>query len=325
MAADLGWLAIGLIALVIGSEWLVKGGSRLAAGLGISPILVGLTVVSIGTSMPELAVGLRAAASGNGSLAVGNIAGTNIVNVLLILGLSALIRPLSLHLRTLKLDLPMMTAAALLLWLLAADGTLAMSGGAVLTVGALLYTAVLIVSARRESQSVQAEFADEYATPVVNGRSRATMARDLALLLVGIVVVVIGADWLVGGAVGVAQTFGVSDAFIGLTVVAIGTSAPELATTLVATFRGERDIAIGNLLGSSVYNILLILGLTVLGAGRALHLDPDLVRIDIPLMALVALVCIPILLTGRRVSRREGGAMVAAYLAYLTFLVISQT
>ena len=325
MAADLGWLAIGLIALVIGSEWLVKGGSRLAAGLGISPILVGLTVVSIGTSMPELAVGLRAAASGNGSLAVGNIAGTNIVNVLLILGLSALIRPLSLHLRTLKLDLPMMTAAALLLWLLAADGTLAMSGGAVLTVGALLYTAVLIVSARRESQSVQAEFADEYATPVVNGRSRATMARDLALLLVGIVVVVIGADWLVGGAVGVGQTFGVSDAFIGLTVVAIGTSAPELATTLVATFRGERDIAIGNLLGSSVYNILLILGLTVLGAGRALHLDPDLVRIDIPLMALVALVCIPIFLTGRRVSRREGGAMVAAYLAYLTFLVISQT
>lgn len=126
---------------------------------------------------------------------------------------------------------------------------------------------------------MQAEFADEYATPVV-GRSRGTMARDLALLLVGIVVVVIGADWLVGGAVGVAQTFGVSDAFIGL---------------------------------------------TVLGAGRPLHLDPDLVRIDIPLMALVALVCIPIFLTGRRVSRREGGAMVAAYLAYLTFLVISQT
>ncbi|MFA5710184.1 calcium/sodium antiporter [Mycolicibacterium sp.] len=324
MAADLGWLAIGLIALVVGSEWLVKGGSRLASGLGISPILVGLTVVSIGTSMPELAVGLRAAASGNGSLAVGNIAGTNIVNVLLILGLSALIRPLSLHLRTPKLDLPMMTAAALLLWLLAADGTLAMSGGAVLTVAALLYTAVLIVSARRESQSVQAEFADEYATPVI-GRSRGAMARELALLLVGIVVVVIGADWLVGGAVGVAQTSGVSDAFIGLTVVAIGTSAPELATTLVATFRGERDIAIGNLLGSSVYNILLILGLTVLGAGRPLHLDPDLVRIDIPLMALVALVCIPIFLTGRRVSRREGGAMVAAYLAYLTFLVISQT
>lgn len=325
MAADLAWLTIGLIALVIGSEWLVKGGSRLASGLGISPILVGLTVVSIGTSMPELAVGLRAAASGNGSLAVGNIAGTNIVNVLLILGLSALIRPLTLHLRTLKLDLPMMTAAALLLWLLAADGTLAMSGGAILTVGAFLYTAVLIVSARRESQSVQEEFADEYATPVVNGRSRATIGRDLAWLLVGIVVVVIGADWLVNGAVGVAQSFGVSDAFIGLTVVAIGTSAPELATTLVATFRGERDIAIGNLLGSSVYNILLILGLTVLGAGRALHLDPDLVRIDIPVMALVALVCIPIFLTGRRVSRVEGGTMVAAYLAYLTFLVVAQT
>ncbi len=325
MAADLTWLAVGLVALVIGSEWLVKGGSRLAAGLGISPILVGLTVVSIGTSMPELAVGLRAAASGNGSLAVGNIAGTNIVNLLLILGLSALLRPLTLHLRTLRLDLPMMTAAALLLWLLAADGTLAASGGAVLTVAAILYTAVLIHSARRESRSVQAEFADEYARPPGAVRARGAILRDLALLLVGIVVVVIGADWLVGGAVGVAESFGVSDAFIGLTVVAIGTSAPELATTLVATVRGERDIAIGNLLGSSVYNILLILGLTVLGAGRPLHLDPDLVRIDIPVMALVALVCIPIFLTGRRVSRLEGGAMVTAYVAYLTYLVIAQT
>ncbi|CAJ1582390.1 calcium/sodium antiporter [[Mycobacterium] wendilense] len=325
MAADLTWLAVGLVALVIGSEWLVKGGSRLAAGLGISPILVGLTVVSIGTSMPELAVGLRAAASGNGSLAVGNIAGTNIVNLLLILGLSALLRPLTLHLRTLRLDLPMMTAAALLLWLLAADGTLAASGGAVLTVAAILYTAVLIHSARRESRSVQAEFADEYARPPGAVLARGAILRDLALLLVGIVVVVIGADWLVGGAVGVAESFGVSDAFIGLTVVAIGTSAPELATTLVATVRGERDIAIGNLLGSSVYNILLILGLTVLGAGRPLHLDPDLVRIDIPVMALVALVCIPIFLTGRRVSRLEGGAMVTAYVAYLTYLVIAQT
>lgn len=324
MTSDLAWFAIGLIALVAGSDWLVKGGTRLASQLGISPILIGLTVVSIGTSMPELAVGLRAAASGNGSLAVGNIAGTNIVNLLLILGLSALLRPLVFQLRTLKLDLPMMTAAAVLLWLLASDGTLSMSDGAVLTVCAIFYTAVLIYSARRENQSVQAEFAEEYAGLVAGAPVRRTLLRDVRLLLVGIVVVVIGADWLVRGAVGVAQDFGVSDAFIGLTVVAIGTSAPELATTLVATFRGERDIAIGNLLGSSVYNILLILGVTVIGAGRALQLDPTLVRIDIPVMALVALVCIPIFLTGRRVSRLEGGAMVAAYLGYLTFLVVGQ-
>ncbi|CAJ1502429.1 calcium/sodium antiporter [[Mycobacterium] burgundiense] len=324
MTSDLAWFAIGLIALVAGSDWLVKGGTRLASQLGISPILIGLTVVSIGTSMPELAVGLRAAASGNGSLAVGNIAGTNIVNLLLILGLSALLRPLVFQLRTLKLDLPMMTAAAVLLWLLASDGTLSMSDGAVLTVCAIFYTAVLIYSARRENQSVQDEFAEEYAGPVAGAPVRRTLLRDVTLLLVGIVVVVIGADWLVRGAVGVAQDFGVSDAFIGLTVVAIGTSAPELATTLVATFRGERDIAIGNLLGSSVYNILLILGVTVLGAGRALQLDPTLVRIDIPVMALVALVCIPIFLTGRRVSRLEGGAMVAAYLGYLAFLVVGQ-
>lgn len=327
MAADLAWFAAGLGALIVGSEWLVRGGARLAAMLGIPPILVGLTVVSIGTSMPELAVGIRAASDGNASLAVGNIAGTNIVNLLLILGLSALIAPLVLEMRTLRLDLPMMTAAAVLLWALAADGRLSFVEGVVLTVGAVAYTVVLVFSARRESRAIQAEFAGEFAVPEDEpaAATRRDLLRSLGLLIVGIVVVVVGADWLVDGAVGVAKAFGVSDAFIGLTIVAIGTSAPELVTTIVSTIRGERDIAIGNLLGSSVYNILLILGVTVMASGRVLELEPDLVRIDIPVMAVVALACIPIFLSGRRVGRGEGGAMVAAYLAYVTFLVMTQT
>ncbi len=327
MAADLAWFAAGLVALIIGSEWLVKGGARLAAMLGIPPILVGLTVVSIGTSMPELAVGIRAASEGNASLAVGNIAGTNIVNLLLILGLSALIAPIVLEMRTLRLDLPMMTAAAVLLWALAANGTLSPIEGVVLVLGAVVYTLVLIFSARRESRAIQDEFAGEFAVPRDEPpeATRRDLIANLALLIIGIVVVVIGADWLVNGAVGVATAFGVSDAFIGLTIVAIGTSAPELVTTVGSTIRGERDIAIGNLLGSSVYNILLILGVTVVASGHVLELEPDLVRIDIPLMALVALACIPIFLSGRRVGRGEGGAMVVAYLAYLTFLVLTQT
>jgi cation:H+ antiporter len=221
----------------------------------------------------------------------------------------------------------MMPAAAVLLWVLAFNGTLSFGEGAVLVAAAIVYTVVLIRSARRESRAVEAEFAGEFAVPADEPAvtARRELLWNLALLIGGIVVVVIGADWLVGGAVGVAQAFGVSDAFIGLTIVAIGTSAPELVTTIVSTIRGERDIAIGNLLGSSVYNILLILGITVLASGRVLELEPDLVRIDIPVMALVSLVCIPIFLSGRRVGRGEGAAMVTAYLVYLGFLVATQT
>lgn len=326
MGANFLWFLAGLAALIIGAELLVRGGAKLAAQLGIPPILVGLTVVSIGTSMPELAVGIRAAAEGAGSLAVGNIAGTNIVNLLLILGLSALIRPLALQLRTLKLDLPMMTIAALLLWLLASNGILSLFEGTVLVACAVLYTVILVRSARLETPAVQEEFASEYAPPRRNGavwRNEHAL-RHMVFLVGGIAVVVIGADWLVSGSVGIAREFGISEAVIGLTIVAIGTSAPELVTTLVSTVRNERDIAIGNLLGSSVYNILLILGATALAAGRPLELEPQLVRVDIPLMALVALVCIPVFISGRKVSRLEGGVFVVAYVTYIGYLLSTQ-
>lgn len=327
MIADLAWFAAGLAALIIGAEMLVRGGSRLAAALGIPPIIVGLTVVSIGTSMPELAVGVLAAAEGNGSLAVGNIAGTNTFNLLFILGLSALLRPLSMQMRTVRFDLPVMTGAALLLWLLAADGVLVRGDGAVLVTAAIVYSALVIHTSRRESRPVQDEFVGEYSddhgdAPPVSGRRRLTW--DTALLVIGIAVVVIGAEWLVDGAVGIARDFGVSDAFIGLTVVAIGTSAPELVTTVISTIRNQRDIAVGNLLGSSIYNILLILGITALVPAHGLGLESDLVRVDIPVMVAVALACVPIFISGRRVSRLEGAAMVAAYVGYLAFLLLTQ-
>ena len=324
MLANIAWFLSGLTALIVGAEVMVKGGSRLAARLGISPIVVGLTVVSIGTSMPELAVGVVAAGQGSGALAVGNIAGTNVVNLLLILGLSAVIAPLVLQLRTIRFELPMMAAAALLLWALAADGVMSRVDGAILLTGAVAYTAAVILSARRESREVFDEFSDEYghvATVAVRNQT----LRELMMLVGGVALVVAGADWLVDGAVGMAREFGVSDALIGLTVVAIGTSAPELATTVVSTLRGDRDIAIGNLLGSSIYNIALILGVTCLVPAHGLLLPSSLVRIDIPIMVIVALACIPIFITGRRVSRGEGIAMVTAYGAYLVFLLATQT
>lgn len=326
MTGSAGWFIVGLIALAIGSEVMVRGGAQLAARLGISPMLIGLTVVSIGTSLPELAVGVTAATEGSGALAVGNIAGTNVVNILFILGLSALIRPLAIGQRTLRFDLPVMAGAALLLWLLAADGVLSRLDGLILACGAVVYTVALILISRRESRATVAEYAEAFPQPDEPAKAGGgSLFQHAATTFTGIAVVILGAEWLVGGAVGIARELGVSDALIGLTIVAIGTSAPELVTTVVSTVRGERDIAIGNLLGSSVYNILLILGITCLVPAHGLALTHNLVSVDIPIMVAASLVCIPIFVTGRRVHRAEGAAMVAAYLGYLTFLLATQT
>ncbi|MDH6194582.1 cation:H+ antiporter [Mycobacterium frederiksbergense] len=329
MTSSVGWFVIGLIALAIGAEVMVRGGAQLASRLGISPMLIGLTVVSIGTSLPELAVGVTAALEGSGELAVGNIAGTNVVNVLFILGLSALIRPLAIAQRTLRFDLPVMAGAAVLLWVLALNGVLSRLDGAILVCAAIVYTVVLVRMSHRESRQVAAEYAQAFPArpePGQQGKPEGSSTlRYVAMTVVGIVVVIIGAEWLVHGAVGIARGLGVSDALIGLTIVAIGTSAPELVTTIVSTVRGERDIAVGNLLGSSVYNILLILGVTCLVPANGLSLTHNLVWIDIPLMVVACLACIPIFVSGRRVHRAEGAAMVAAYLGYLVFLVATQS
>ncbi|KUI25688.1 sodium:calcium antiporter [Mycobacterium sp. IS-1742] len=326
MLTNAAWFLAGLTVLAVGSEVMVRGATALASRLGVTPIVIGLTVVSIGTSMPELAVGVIAVGEGTGALAVGNIAGTNVVNVLLILGLSALLVPLALQMRTIRSELPVMAGVAVLFWLLAADGLLSRLDGTILVTCAVGYTVAVVQSARRESRQVALEFADEFGPgavgTVMTGGRGAVM--DVVMTVGGIALLVVGADWLVDGAVGVSRELGVSDALIGLTVVAIGTSAPELMTTVISTLRGDRDVAIGNLIGSSVYNILLILGLTCLVAD-GIALPESLVRIDIPIMVTVALACVPIFLSGRRVSRGEGGAMVVVYLGYLAFLLSTQT
>jgi cation:H+ antiporter len=321
MLVNVLWFLAGLAYLVAGAEVMVRGGAKVASRFGISPIVIGLTVVSIGTSMPELAVGVVAAVEGNGALAVGNIAGTNVVNLLLVLGLSALLMPLALQMRTLRFELPVMAGAAILLLILAVDGVLSRFDGFVLTVGAFVYTVAVVRTARRESQDTTTEFTQAYPKSAAPERT----ALHVGMTLAGIALIVIGAERLVDAAVGMAREFKVSDALIGLTVVAIGTSAPELVTTIVSTLRAERDIAIGNLLGSSIYNILLILGITCLVPAHGLALPAQLVRVDIPIMVAATLICIPIFITGRRVGRFEGGAMVAAYVAFLAFLLATQT
>jgi cation:H+ antiporter len=289
----LGWFVLGLAALIGGAELMVRGGSRLAGQLGVTPLVIGLTVVAVGTSAPELAVGVVAALRGSGSLAVGNIAGTNTVNLLFILGLSALLTPLALQMRTLRFDLPAMIAAAV------ADGD-GMGRRPDRSRGRRpgrrchrLHRSHRSLD-RRESRAARAEFEKEYGTPPDDHPTRQVVS-SLASLLVGIAAVV------------------------------IGTSSPELVTTVVATLRNNRDIAVGNLLGSSVYNILLILGVTCLVPPSGIHIDPDLIRVDIPVMTAATLVCVPVLWSGRRVTRLEGALFVGAYIAYLTYLVLART
>jgi cation:H+ antiporter len=288
------WFVAGLAALVAGAEVMMRGATKIASRMGISPIIVGLTVVAIGTSMPELAVGVVAASEGTGALALGNIAGANVINLLFVLGLSALMLPLAIEMRTLRFELPVMAGAAILLWVLAVDGVLSRVDGLILVIGAIGYTYAVILAARRETREATAEFAEAYPADGTRASGGHRTALHVGMTLGGIAIIVLGAQRLVDGAVGMARAFGVSDALIGLTVVAIGTTAPELVTTVVSTLRGDRHIAVGNLLGSSIYNILLILGVTCLVPAYGLELPPALVRIDIPIMVAVTLVCIPI-------------------------------
>lgn len=322
---DLLLIGAGLIALLVGAELLVRGGSLLARRLGVSPIVIGLTIVAVGTSAPELAVGVNAATVGAGDLAFGNIIGTNIVNLLLILGLSALMRPLPLQQTTRRFDLPMMAVAAGVLVLLSVDRNLSTLDGVLLLAVAAGYTIRLLIVSRRESKALVREFEREYPSPR-NPRDIRGASLETAALLGGIVIIVLGAEWLVRGAVSFARAAGISDVVIGLTIVAIGTSAPEFMSTIVSTIRNERDIAVGNLIGSSVYNIALILGATALAAAPdgVVIADPYAL-VDLLILVGVVLLCVPVFLSGRRLSRLEGGIFVLLYAGYLTWLMTTRT
>ena len=255
---------------------------------------------------------------------MGNIAGTNTVNILLILGLSAALRPLALHVQTLRLELPAIVIASLALAALAYDGFLSRTDGLLLLALGAVFTWQVLRAAGSESLAAKRAYAR--GLRLARFRTISPRAAGEALILAsGIAVIVIGANFLVDGAVALAQIWKVSDAFIGLTVVAIGTSAPELVTTVISTVRNNRDIAVGNLIGSSVFNILIILGVTCIVPATPVLVEDVLIRIDIPVMIAVAIFCVPVFYSGRQVTRIEGGLFVAAYLAYLSYLIATRT
>ncbi|MCD2190877.1 calcium/sodium antiporter [Actinomycetospora soli] len=303
----------GLVLLLGGAELLVRSGTTLAGRLGLSPTVIGLTVVSVGTSLPELAIGIGAARSGNGDLAAGNIVGTNLVNLMLVLGIGALLHPVAVDRGTRRVDLPAMVAVTLLLVLLTLGGALDLLGGLVLLGAAAVYL-VLVLRRGGEGGEEDAGSAPPGSTPV-----------QALLLVVSLALVVVGADLLVDGAVEIAQGLGVSDAVIGLTVVAVGTSAPELVTMVVSTLRGATGLAVGNIVGSSVLNIALILGVTVLAApGTTIGFPAEVVGGDLVLLAVATVATALAARSGSRVSRLEGAALVVGYLAYLTWLLVTR-
>jgi cation:H+ antiporter len=315
----LALLILGLILLVVGAELLVRGASRLAAAVGISPLVVGLTVVAFGTSAPELAVSVQSALSGQADLALGNVVGSNIFNVLFILGLSALITPLVVSHQLVRLDVPVMIGVSVLLLLLSLDGVIGRWQGGLLFAGIVAYTWFLIGQSRRESAAA-ASSAGEVQDA---GRGmRGSWGRNVALVIGGLVLLVLGSRWLVNGAIELASSLGVSELVIGLTIVAAGTSLPEVATSVLASIRGERDIAVGNVVGSNIFNILAVLGISGLVAPEGIEVVRSAVAFDIPVMTAVALACLPIFFSGYLIARWEGALFMGYYVAYTLYLVI---
>jgi cation:H+ antiporter len=313
----------GLALLLLGAELLVRGASRLAFAAGVSPLVVGLTIVAFGTSSPELAVGVQDAMSGAGGLALGNVVGSNIANVLLILGLSAVIAPLTVAPQLVRQEVPIMIGVSLLVLLLSLDGAIGRLDGALLLAGAVVYTAFSLIQARRESRRVQQEYAEALEPPLPSGARGLTL--NLLLVVVGLVMLTLGAGWLVDGAVAFATLIGVSELIIGLTIVAVGTSLPEVAATLLAGARGERDIAVGNAIGSCLFNLLAVLGVTALVAPGGLPVPQAALRFDIPVMIATALACLPIFVNRGAILRWEGGVFLGYYAAYTAYLLLAAT
>ncbi len=311
---------LGFGFLIFGAELLVRRASRLATAVGISPLVIGVTIVAYGTSAPEAAVSIRAvwADPPEPGISIGNVVGSNIANILLVLGVSAVMLPLAVSRTVLRRAVPQVIAVSLVVLLMALDGVIGRIEGACLFAGSLIYTIGAVYRGRQAGptmeEEVEAHGAGPVKVPVV-----IQYVGDIALIIVGLALMVQGAEWLVNGATAIARSLGVSELVIGLSIVAIGTSLPEVATSVIATIRGKRDIAVGNIVGSNVFNLLLVLGLCSALSPIGIPISNSAIRFDLPIMVGVALLCWPIFYTGHVISRVEGGMLLAFYAAYLLF------
>jgi cation:H+ antiporter len=314
-------LILGLVFLIGGAELLVRGAARLAVAAGISSLVVGLTVVAFGTSAPELAVSVMSAYRDQADLAVGNVVGSNIFNVLVILGLAAVVVPLVVAQQLVRFDVPFMIFVSLLIVPLGLDGKIGRLDGILLFAGVVGYTVFLIRQSRREgSEEVKAQYESEFGS-----KDSGSWVKNVALVAVGVAGLVLGSKWLVDGAVAIARAYQVSELVIGLTIIAAGTSMPEVATSVVAAIRGERDIAVGNAVGSNIFNILCVLGLSSIVSPSGIAVSKAAMRFDIPVMIAVAIACLPVFFSGYRISRGNGLLFLGMYAIYLVYLLLHST
>ena len=323
MAYNLWALCSGLIFLTWGAEWLVRGASKLARAIGVSPLAIGLTIVAYGTSTPELVVNIGAALTGKNDIAIGNIVGSNIFNILFILGACALIAPLQVSKKLVKIDVPIMILTSGLFYILCFDYKLSRWEGGLFILGVLAYTLFCFISNKKEKLDKEDEFAKEFGGDIKELRKASAIARNMFFIFSGLGLLVIGSKFLIDSSVAIARYFGISELVIALTIVAAGTSLPEMATSIVATVKGERDIAIGNVIGSNIYNILAILGVTVIIPPQGLLINPGSMVLDIPFMVFVALLCYPIFRSKFAISRRDGLLFFGLYIMYTVYLIRS--
>ncbi|MCX7945964.1 MAG: calcium/sodium antiporter [Hydrogenophilus sp.] len=313
----------GLVVLSFGADGLVRGAAKLAIRFGISPLVVGLTIVAYGTSAPEFAVSVGAAYQGSGDVAIGNVVGSNIVNVLIALGLSAVIAPVAVHLQVVRQEMPVLMGATLLFTVVLFDGRLSGWDGLLLFALIVAYTIFVIRQSRAAGREEEAEFLEELPRSTWDN----ALPVQVALIGGGLALLVIGSNWAVDGAVAIARGLGVSELVVGLTVVAVGTSLPEIATSLVAVFKGERDLAVGNVIGSNLFNILGVAGASALAAAPSggIPIPASLLAVDVWVMVGVTLLLLPIFLAGYSVDRSEGALLVGLYVAYVAYLVLEAT
>lgn len=312
-------LIVGLALLVFAADWLVQGSAKIAAAVGISPLIVGLTVVAFGTSAPELAVSVMSAFKGEAEIAVGNVVGSNVFNILVVLGLSAVIIPLVVNQQLIRFDVPVMILLSFGLYGLAMDGMLGRIDGIVLVAAMLAYVLFLLRQSKKEKNaSVLKEYEEEFGDVGTDPQ----WLKNLSLIVIGMSGLVLGSKLLVDGAVDIAKHFGVSELMIGLTIVSIGTSLPEVATSVVAALKGERDIAVGNVVGSNIFNIVSVLGISSVVAPKGIFVPQAALDFDLWVMIAVALAALPIFFFGYRIGRGSGIFFLVFYLAYMAYLIL---
>ncbi len=320
MTLTIVFFIVGLVLLIIGAELLVRGAVWLAALMGISPVVIGLTVVAFGTSAPEMAVSAISAWTGNADIALGNVVGSNIFNILCILGLSAMVTPLIVNRQLVRVDVPLMLGISIAIYLLMLRGVLYRWECTLMFLGLCAYSYLQLKLGRAEPDPELEELAQQRVRPTAW-----RILLNVAFLLVGLGLLVAGSRMMVDSAVEVATYLGVSQTVIGLTIIAGGTSLPEVVTSLVAAIRGQRDIAVGNVVGSNVFNLLGVMGLAGMVSPQELVVPPSMINFDFPLMLAATAMCLPIFFTGGKIKRWEGALLFAYFIAYNTFLILRAT